>query len=144
VWSCIRAALAVLFLHEAFHHEVESFAIRLGIIENRRRDTPYTKDLFTCIAPNHPDDLLYESLARAESYRRQVRKEVYFRGVPPDVGSKRNKWLKEWFPTLRAGYDKANPTLADVACCSPRRSPGEHSLGVPWLARLWAAVVDRL
>jgi len=108
VWGCIRAALGVLFLHEAFHHKLESFAIRLEIVEHRKRYAPYTDRVFTPIAQTHPTDLFEESLACADAYRRPRSEQPYSRGLPPDVRSERYEWLKDWFPTLPPGYDQAN------------------------------------
>lgn len=40
IYGAVRAGLAVLYLHEAFHHKAESFAIRLEIVEHDRRLRP--------------------------------------------------------------------------------------------------------
>ena len=41
VFGAIRTSLGVLYLHEAFHHRMESFAIRLEIVEQAKRFCPY-------------------------------------------------------------------------------------------------------
>jgi hypothetical protein len=59
--SAARMALAMLYLHEAFHHKTESFAIRLEIVEHARRYVPYYNQVFAKVA--NTDDHLEEGLA---------------------------------------------------------------------------------
>lgn len=37
--------MSVLYLHEAFHHKIESLAIRYEIVERARRYIPYTEQV---------------------------------------------------------------------------------------------------
>ena len=67
--SVIRAAFQAFYLHEHFHHKVESFGIRLHISQGlpskylRYKTNVYRPTLYT-------DSCLEEALANADSYRR--------------------------------------------------------------------------
>jgi hypothetical protein len=71
VFGSVRLGLAILYLHEAFHHRVESFAIHLEIVEEAKRYVPYHDFVYKPLARGRSDDLLEESLATAESFRRR-------------------------------------------------------------------------
>ena len=49
-----RAAMSVLYLHEAYHHKIESLAIRLEMVERARRYLPYSKE---CTSRSFSKDL---------------------------------------------------------------------------------------
>jgi len=67
--SVVRAAFQVFYLHEHFHHKVESFGIRLHISQGLvSKYLPYKKNVYR---QNLYSDLcLEEALANADSYRR--------------------------------------------------------------------------
>ena len=65
-----RAAMSILYLHEAFHHKIESFAIRCEIVERARRYLPYSRNVVIPLRRTRSDDVLEEALACAEMYRR--------------------------------------------------------------------------
>jgi hypothetical protein len=110
--GAFRLGLAVLYLHEAFHHRMESFATGLEIVEGRKRYAPYCEQLYRPLLRARSDDLLEEALATAESYRR-LGEHVYSRSVPPDVRSTSRAQLKTWFRTLPPGYRQADLCLSN-------------------------------
>jgi hypothetical protein len=63
-----RAGFAVLFLHEQFHHKIESLGIRLHVVENSSRYLPYERKVYvpTC----GTDDNLEEAIANADAFLR--------------------------------------------------------------------------
>lgn len=65
-----RAAFRYFFLHEFYHHKVESFATKLEIIENQQRFVPYQESIYR--SAQHPlsNDLIEEGLAVGEVWRR--------------------------------------------------------------------------
>lgn len=64
----LRAAFYVLFLHEQFHHKVESLGLRMMVAASKQFYIPYSRGVYQ--ATFRTDDCLEESLANAESYRR--------------------------------------------------------------------------
>jgi len=98
VMGSTQAALTVLYLHEAFHHKVESFAIRLEVIERKRRYRPYMDQVVI-----ERGILLEEGLACAEMIRR-LGEQTYRRGMPEDVFVAAIEFLHDWIPTLPPGY----------------------------------------
>lgn len=64
----IRAAFFCYFLHEQFHHKVESFGIRLLVVEKSGRYLPYMSSVY---GPTFgTDDNSEEALANADAFRR--------------------------------------------------------------------------
>lgn len=103
VHGSIRSALSVLYLHEAFHHKVESFAIRVEAVERRRRYLPYMEGFFIPSRDRQSDDLLEEALACAEM-RLRLGEPRYRRGVPPMVCKATVAMLAAWLPHLGPSY----------------------------------------
>ena len=64
----LRSAFYVFFLHEQFHHKVESLGFRLLISTGSDRYRPYKAKVYR--ASYLTPDCLEETLANAESYRR--------------------------------------------------------------------------
>lgn len=120
VFGAVRAGLAILYLHEAFHHKVESFTIRLEIIEHARREQPYFKNVYGPLRAAGSDDLIEESLACAEIVRRMRAEGVYRRSIPPDVRRAARAMLGEWLPTLPPGYRRALTYTADTPFANAR------------------------
>jgi hypothetical protein len=104
-----------LYLHEAFHHKVESFAIRLEIVEHDRRYHPYFKSVFGQLRTAGSDALLEEALACAEIIRRMRNEDIYKRSIPLDIRKAARTFLLDWLPMLPPGYRKAPDYLADPA-----------------------------
>ncbi|MHB1430537.1 MAG: type II toxin-antitoxin system HicA family toxin [Streptosporangiaceae bacterium] len=110
--GALRQALAVYFLHEMFHHKVESFAIRLEIVERVPRYLPYRKAVYEPLRAQLSDRLLEEALATAESYLR-LNEPVYRRSVPSDVLDRTRSYLASWIPSMPPGYRRAAEYLSD-------------------------------
>lgn len=66
--NLVLAGFASLFLHEQFHHKVESFALRLEIVEQRPRYLPYQRRVYRRTLGTN--DNIEEALANAEAFRR--------------------------------------------------------------------------
>ena len=64
----LRAAFYVLFLHEQFHHKVESFGLRVHVSTQSSKYVPYKKSVYQPTWPSA--DCLEEGLANADSYLR--------------------------------------------------------------------------
>ena len=145
----LRAALSVLYLHEAYHHKIESLAIRFEMVERTRRYLPYSREVYIPLTKQGSDDLLEEALACAEMYRRFKTENLYRRGVPKLVREATLAMLLEWFPTLPPSYREAGRFLyprsfdqaqrmlmsqVHEAAAEPKRSPSEWNLA-PHLCR---------
>jgi hypothetical protein len=111
IYGAVRAGLAILYLHEAFHHKAESFAIRLEIVEHARRHQPYFQGVYARLRAVGSDELLEEALACAEIMRRMQREAVYRNSIPQDIGRAAQLTLADWFPTLPPGYRTAAASI---------------------------------
>ncbi|PJE00109.1 MAG: hypothetical protein CK428_32820 [Mycobacterium sp.] len=149
VMGACRAAMSLLYLHEAYHHKIESLAIRFEIVERARRYLPYSKHVYIPLIRQGSDDLLEEALACAQMYHRFQNEKLYRHGVPRSVRDATIAMLPEWFRTLPAGYreaghylydrtfDQAQSTLMSQVhegVASPRRADAEWNL-TPHLCR---------
>ncbi len=112
VWGAIRSAVFCLYHHEAFHHYVESFAIRLELVEEESRYLPYHRDVYG--RPGEVDEPLEEGLACAEQLRRR-KKERGLQGLPHEVHLATEHLLKDWIPTLGPGYRQGVALAGDDA-----------------------------
>jgi hypothetical protein len=109
--GALRTGLAVLYLHEAFHHRIESFAIGLEIVEHSKRYCPYHDRVFKPLRSQGSHDLLEETLATAESYRR-LREPVYRHSAPTDFRKFSRSALRTWIRSLPPGYNSAEWYIA--------------------------------
>lgn len=149
VLGASRAAMSVLYLHEAYHHKIESLAIRFEVVERTRRYLPYSKGVYIPLIEQGSDDVLEEALACAEMHRRFKTEAIYRRGVPKPVRDATLSMLPEWFRTLPPSYREAGRYLYDrnfdhaqttlmsqvhEAAASPRRRTAEWNLA-PHLCR---------
>lgn len=149
VMGACRAAMSVLYLHEAYHHKIESLAIRFEMVERARRYLPYSKAVYIPLIKQGSDDVLEEALACAEMYRRFRNEKLYRRGVPESVRVATIEMLPEWFRALPPSYREAGHYLDDrtfdpaqstlmsqvhEAAVSPRRAAAEWNLA-PHLCR---------
>ncbi len=66
--ALIRSGFTALFLHEQFHHKVETLGIRFHVVENSSRYLPYVASVYK--ATFGTDDNLEEALANADAYSR--------------------------------------------------------------------------
>ena len=144
-----RAGMSILYLHEAFHHKIESLAIRFEIVERTRRYLPYSSDVYIPLIKQKSDDVLEEALACAEMYRRFKNEKLYRRGVPKLVRDATIAMLPDWFRTLPPSYREAGRYLYDrtfdhaqrtlmsqvhEAAAAPKRQASEWNLA-PHLCR---------
>ncbi len=113
VAGAVRGALDVLYLHEAFHHKTESFAIRLEIIEHTKRYEPYHSNVYHPLRAGHSDELLEEALACADMVKR-LNETTYKEMVPPIVLSATAAMLHDWIPTLPPGYRRGHDLSSPV------------------------------
>jgi hypothetical protein len=97
-----RVSLSIFYLHEAFHHKIESFATRLEIARVAAVYLRYDRNVFRPLLGS--DDVLEEALACSEMHSR-LRNEKSFHGnVDPAVKLAALNYLHEWIPRLPPGY----------------------------------------
>jgi hypothetical protein len=120
--GALRAAMSVLYLHEAFHHKVESLAIRYEIVERARRYLPYSRSVVIPLLQQQSADVLEEALACAEMYRRFKHEDLYGLGVPTPVRKATLVMLPDWFLTLPPSYRRAEHRA--YICIGASRRPG--------------------
>src|SRR5258708_5207923 len=111
--GAVRPSLAIWYLHEMFHHKIESFAIRLEIVERVPRYCHYRKVVYNPRRDQQSDDLLEEALATAESCLR-LEEPTCRRAIPADVMERTCAWLVPWVPALPPGYRTAGGNLYDT------------------------------
>ena len=97
----LRSAFYSFFLHEQFHHKVESLGFRLLIATNSDRYRNYKKNVYrrTYLSP----DCLEESLANAESFRR-LGEPRYVQRVDKAIRDGLKEYLRYSMPTQPPGY----------------------------------------
>jgi predicted RNA binding protein YcfA (HicA-like mRNA interferase family) len=100
-----RMALSVLYLHEAFHHKIESFAIRVEVVKQQKTFLPYQQNVYEKLLGT--DELMEEALACTEMFLR-LREQTYRRGISDSVYEATIGMLKDWIPTLPPGYRMAD------------------------------------
>ncbi len=111
----LRLAFNYLYLHEQFHHKVESLAIRLAVSERRPVYTPYWRGAY---APHRgTNQLLEEALANADAYHRFAEPRYAAVGAPPWVDPVRSAraFLVDHFRLASPGYSQAVHYLAGRA-----------------------------
>ena len=106
--AVIRSAFAAFFLHEHFHHKVESLGLRMHVLFGRSAYLPYKKNVYR---PNYlTDDCLEEAMANADSYRR-LSTQPYSRLIGKAVLQAALAHLEATFQTDPPGYRMANRYL---------------------------------
>jgi hypothetical protein len=102
--ALMRAGFAALFLHEQFHHKIESLGIRLHVVERSSRYGPYQKVVYR---PTYgTDDNLEEALANADAYLR-TQTSPYSVWMGKTVVSALQAYLRWRYPFDPPGYRKA-------------------------------------
>lgn len=97
----LRSAFYAFFLHEQFHHKVESFGLRLLVAAGRDRYRPYKANVYR---PTYPTrDCLEESLANAESYRR-LGESRYMQRLDNAILGGLHQYLRNSIPAQPASY----------------------------------------
>ena len=98
VW---QAAAFTLYLHEAFHHKMESFAIRLEMARLQRTYIPYFENVYR--ASRGTNHQLEEIIATYEMYRR-LSETTYKNKLTGQVHRATLRFLEQFIPTLPPSY----------------------------------------
>lgn len=110
--ALIRASFACYFLHEHFHHKVESFGLRAHVVTGTSVYLPYKNRVYR---PNYlTDACLEEALANADSWWR-VSRDPYRRVVGSVVMRATKDYLWESFLHDLPGYNMAKHYLSGAA-----------------------------
>jgi len=109
--ALVRAGFAALFLHEQFHHKVESLGIRLHVVERKSRYLPYVQSVYR---PTYlTDDNLEEALANADAYLR-LQTSPYSTWMGKNVVNALQQFLRWRLPLDPPGYRKAMNYLTNA------------------------------
>lgn len=100
----VRSAFLVLFLHQLFHHRVETLGLRLEVVHQRPRYLPYYRDAYARSAGT--DDQLEEALANAFVHR-SLSQRAYCADVPVEVRRLAASHLRERWAVDEHGYGEA-------------------------------------
>ena len=118
--SLLRAGFYTMFLHEQFHHKVESFGFRLLVSMQQDKYRPYKNHVYRKTFGT--SDCLEESLANADSYQR-LKEPRYKSKLHPEIYEGVRRFLKATFPLQPPGYREATKYLS-----SPQFMQGSHKL----------------
>ncbi len=108
--GAFRSAFQTLFLHEVFHHKVESFATMLEVIGRKSHYVPYHELVYQPLFGT--DGLIEEGLACAEQKKRLL-EQTYKKHVPDDVRDAAQRMLGDWIPRLSPGYRTGSDFLEE-------------------------------
>jgi len=100
----IRASTYAFFLHEQYHHKVESLAIRLEVVRQLSIYTDYVSKVY--IPAVGTDDQLEESMANASMYRR-LTTQPYKNWITNSIVEATKAYLRATFPHEPKGYRMA-------------------------------------
>lgn len=104
VAALLRAAFAYVFLHEHYHHKIESLAIRLHVVERRVVYPDYFERVARMVAAT--DDAIEEALANADAYLRLTHL-PYSNWFKADERKVIREWMRDTFRNSSPGYRKA-------------------------------------
>lgn len=107
----LRSAFYVFFLHEQFHHKVESLGLRLLISTSSDRYRPYKANVYR--RTFNTANCIEESLANAESYRR-LNEPRYTQRVDPAIRKGLRACLKWSIPQQPPGYREGVQFLSEA------------------------------
>ena len=106
----VYAAFLYLFLHEQFHHKVESLGFRALVATGKDKYSTYFQNVYE---PTWwTDNCLEESLANSESYRR-LAEPKYKKSLHPLVWSALRTYLATTMPFGPPGYRKGVDYFAE-------------------------------
>lgn len=97
----LRAAFAYVFLHEHYHHKIESLAIRLHVVERRVVYPDYVQQVAKVVAGT--DDAIEEALANADAWRRLI-DSPYNKWFAADERDAVRNWMRDTFRASPPGY----------------------------------------
>ena len=101
VEDLVRMSMTVLYLHEAFHHKVESFATRLEMATLAPVYRSYKDQVVKVVRDT--DSHLEEAIACAEMLAR-LDEPSYKKGVETRTRRGTKEFLEKWIPNLNPGY----------------------------------------
>lgn len=127
----LRAGFYALFLHEQFHHKVESGGLRMLINSKTDRYRPYKTKVYR---PTYLSaECLEESLANAESYRR-LEETRYTNRLDPETLEGLREYLLGAFAQQPKGYREALNYLPDGNYYPALRELQSRMLDAKWPA----------
>jgi predicted RNA binding protein YcfA (HicA-like mRNA interferase family) len=100
----LRAAFVFIYLHEQYHHKIESLAIRLHVAERRPVYPDFKLNVAKVVAGT--DDDLQEALANADAWRR-LGQVPYSSWFAADERQVIREWLEDVFIHSPPGYSQA-------------------------------------
>lgn len=107
--TLVRAGFSALFLHEQYHHKIESAAIRMLVVQ---QSDAYLRYMAQVYRPSiGTDDQLEEGLANADSYYR-LRGDPYREWLGESVGWALEGHLMDSFTAAPPGYRLAHPIIS--------------------------------
>ena len=105
VADCLRMATCLYFLHEYFHHKVESAAIKMSVVSRRGYYRAYRNNVYNPTLGT--DDCLEEAMANADMYIR-LSEQRFKKCFSPQMIKSMKDYLKlKRFPIEPPGYRKA-------------------------------------
>jgi hypothetical protein len=107
----LRSAFYVFFLHEQFHHKVESLGLRLLVARGLDRFRPYKTNVYARTFLT--SDCLEESIANAESYRR-LGEGRYIQKLDPAIREGLRDYLMVSIPKQPPGYAEGVQYLSEA------------------------------
>ena len=121
----LRSAFYVFFLHEQFHHKVESLGFRLLVATGTDRYRPYKRNVYR--GTYLTSDCLEESLANAESYRRLVEPR-YVQRLDPAIRDGLREFLYDSIQNQPPGYQEGVNYLSESSYRSGLHNLQSHVL----------------
>lgn len=106
----IRAAFAYVFLHEHYHHKIESLALRLHVVERRPVYPAYMRFSSSALAGTHEDT--EEALAGVDAYLR-LNIEPYKGWFAKDELRVIRLWILDLLKNSPPGYKRAVEILEE-------------------------------
>lgn len=111
VATLLRAGFVYIYLHEQYHHKIESLAIRLHVAERRPVYPGFKLKVSKRVAGT--DDDIQEALANADAWHR-LGQSPYSNWFAPDERQVIRKWLEDLFAASPPGYRQAASYLRAV------------------------------
>lgn len=108
--TLVRAGFAALFLHEQYHHKVESAAIRMLVVQQSDAYLRYMARVY--MPSDGTDDQIEEGLANADSWFR-VADEPYSVWLGKAVRTALQEYLRDCFRVAPPGYRLAGRIIDD-------------------------------
>jgi hypothetical protein len=105
----LRSAFYVFYLHEHFHHKVESLGFRFLISTKSDRYRPYKLNVYSRVF--NTSGCTEETLANADSYRR-LSEPRYSKRIDENIRRGLRRFLKESFKWAPPGYAQALNSLS--------------------------------